>query len=325
MADGRVVGVEADKFGEQLEFSAKGGVVLAAGGFEWNRALWDSLIGEPWDGPVSPPVNSGASITLAAAVGARLARLDAVWGVPARYLGECSDGERVMHFGYFGSAAGEILINRSGRRFVNEELNYHDIRRPMLELDVVTYERKNYPCFVIADSRRLSAVRAFEASHIDEVRGDAELAVVADTLRDLAAELGIDPNGLTEQITRWNEGVTLGYDGEFGRQTTAWGRYISQMEPKPLQPIDTPPFMGYRVRTGVFGTSGGAVIDENSQIVSMTGVPIPGLYGAGNATASIFATAYPGGGATLGPAVTMGFVAGREAARASSVQFAHTA
>jgi 3-oxosteroid 1-dehydrogenase len=42
----------------------------------------------------------------------------------------------------------------------------------------------------------------------------------------------------------------------------------------------------------------------------MDGAPIPGLCGAGNAVASIFGAAYPGGGATLGPGVTFGCVAG---------------
>jgi succinate dehydrogenase/fumarate reductase flavoprotein subunit len=60
----------------------------------------------------------------------------------------------------------------------------------------------------------------------------------------------------------------------------------------------------------VFGTKGGPVINSDAQIVTMDGTPIPGLFGAGNAVTSIFGAAYPGGGATLGPGVTFGYVAG---------------
>jgi 3-oxosteroid 1-dehydrogenase len=56
------------------------------------------------------------------------------------------------------------------------------------------------------------------------------------------------------------------------------------------------------------------VIDEHARVRRMRGGVIPGLYAAGNATASVFGPAYPGGGATIGPALTFGYLAGRHAA-----------
>jgi hypothetical protein len=69
--------------------------------------------------------------------------------------------------------------------------------------------------------------------------------------------------------------------------------------------------VGYRVRAGVFGTRGGPVINSSAQIVDFGNRPIPGLFGAGNVVAHPFASAYPGGGGTLGPAVTFGHVAAK--------------
>jgi len=59
MSGGRVTGVRATRDGSLVEFGARQGVVLASGGFEWNRELWDALLQIPWDGPASPPNNEG--------------------------------------------------------------------------------------------------------------------------------------------------------------------------------------------------------------------------------------------------------------------------
>jgi 3-oxosteroid 1-dehydrogenase len=55
-------------------------------------------------------------------------------------------------------------------------------------------------------------------------------------------------------------------------------------------------------------------VDEDARVRRLRGGVIPGLYAAGNAAACVFGPAYPGGGATLGPAMTFGFLAGRHAA-----------
>jgi 3-oxosteroid 1-dehydrogenase len=80
---------------------------------------------------------------------------------------------------------------------------------------------------------------------------------------------------------------------------------------KSIAPLVHGPYIGQRVRAGVFGTRGGPVINENAQIVTFENEPIPGLYGAGNVIAHPLVTAYPGGGGTLGPCVVFGHVAGK--------------
>lgn len=67
---------------------------------------------------------------------------------------------------------------------------------------------------------------------------------------------------------------------------------------------------------GTLGTNGGPITDRHGRVRSARGGVIPGLYAAGNVSACIFGPAYPGGGATIGPAITFGFLAGRHAAGA---------
>src|ERR1700733_9189836 len=75
VSDGRVVGIRAEQGGAEVEYRARLGVILASGGFEWNRDLWDAFMAVPWDGPATPPVNEGDGLIMAAAAGAQLAHL----------------------------------------------------------------------------------------------------------------------------------------------------------------------------------------------------------------------------------------------------------
>ena len=55
----------------------------------------------------------------------------------------------------------------------------------------------------------------------------------------------------------------------------------------------------------------GLATDENASVLDAGGRPIEGLYACGNTTASVMGYSYPAAGATLGPAMTFGFLAGR--------------
>jgi 3-oxosteroid 1-dehydrogenase len=74
------------------------------------------------------------------------------------------------------------------------------------------------------------------------------------------------------------------------------------------------PFYAMPLYPGDIGSNGGLVINENGQVMNEAGAPIPGLYAAGNTTASVMGKSYPGAGATLGPAMTFGYLAARHAA-----------
>jgi hypothetical protein len=202
------------------------------------------------------------------------------------------------------------MVNRAGRRFANENLNYNDIGRPMSYFDPHVYEYVNHPRFAIGDKQARDRTASLDA--FAEPGGDGW--VEADTLRELAEKLGIDPDGLEQQVAEYNATAEAGVDPVWHRGEKPWETHFFLKMGLPQtanRPITEAPFVGYRVRAGIFGTRGGPVIDANAQIVDWDNKPIPGLYGAGNAIASPFSSAYPGGGGTLGPAVTFGHVAGK--------------
>lgn len=294
MDDGRVTGVVAEIDGKRRTISAKAGVVLAAGGFEWNKALWDGLVRVPGVQPLSPPFNRGDALRMAQRAGARLALLDqATWSIVA------------------GSQPGQIAVNRSGRRFINECIAYNDYGKVLGQFDPHTYEFPNLPAYVISG-------RPLAATDSDVNRLGKQIAhggiVSAPTLRELANEIGVDADNLEATVSEFDLHAAAGRDPVFGRGEAGWDRWRKYDQTFPnsaLAPLGTAgPFYAQQIVPRCFGTRGGPVIDEQARIVDFEDNPIPGLYGAGNAVASPFGHSYPGGGGTLGPAVAFGYLAG---------------
>lgn len=294
MESGRVTGVVAEVDGERRTFQAGSGVVLAAGGFEWNEQLWRGLVRVPGIERLSPPYNRGDALRMAEQAGARLALLDQVWwSVNA------------------GGQPGQIVVNRSGRRFMNECITYNDYGKILGYFDPHTYEFPNIPAYVISN-------RPLDLSDSDVNQLGRQMAHVdaasAPTLRELADMLGVDGANLEATVAEFDRYAAEGRDPAFERGVAGWDRWrkLDRSLPNPaLAPLGTSgPFYAQRVVARCFGTKGGPVIDEQARVLGFDGNPIAGLYGAGNAVASPFGLAYPGGGGTLAPAVTFGYLAG---------------
>ena len=149
-------GGDPGRLNQGEEYRARLGVILASGGFEWNRDLWDAFMAVPWDGPATPPVNEGDGLIMAAAAGAKLANLDKATWIPVRYAGEEYCDRPYVRSGGHGQMPGEIIVNRRGLRFTNETLNYNDIGRNMTHFDPNIYEYDNHPSYVIGDRLCLS-------------------------------------------------------------------------------------------------------------------------------------------------------------------------
>lgn len=142
----------------------------------------------------------------------------------------------------------------------------------------------------------------------------------ADTLEELAGALGIDAAGLRATVDRFNGFARAGKDEDFGRGDSAYDRFYSdpRVRPNPnLGELSRPPFYAAKVYPGDLGTKGGLLTDELARVLREDGSVIEGLYAAGNTTASVMGRTYPGPGATIGPAMTFGYIGGRHAAAAS--------
>jgi tricarballylate dehydrogenase len=80
------------------------------------------------------------------------------------------------------------------------------------------------------------------------------------------------------------------------------------------QPLDTPPYLGYAVVTGITFTFGGVRINGRGQVVTNSQEPIPGLYAAGEMVGGLFYYNYPGGSG-LSAGMVFGRLAGASAAQ----------
>jgi succinate dehydrogenase/fumarate reductase flavoprotein subunit len=144
--------------------------------------------------------------------------------------------------------------------------------------------------------------------------------LTAATPAELAALMGAEPDVLTATLRRFNESAVSGLDPEFGRGENdldrEWGDSSKQGAATCLAPAAQGPFHATRVYAGCSGTTGGPKTDAAARVVDVKGAPIPGLYAAGNVTAQLFGDASPASGATLGPGMAFGYLAGRTAVAA---------
>src|SRR5262249_21689054 len=141
----------------------------------------------------------------------------------------------------------------------------------------------------------------------------------ASTLAELAGQVGISGEGLTETVQRFNDFARSGKDEDFGRGDSAYDRYYGDPRCRPnpnLAPLALPPYYAIKIVPGDLGTKGGLRTDEHARVLRGDGGVIPGLYAAGNASAAVMGHSYAGAGATIGPAMTFGYIAALDMARA---------
>jgi 3-oxosteroid 1-dehydrogenase len=141
--------------------------------------------------------------------------------------------------------------------------------------------------------------------------------VWAATLPELAGQIGVPAEALTKTVEKFSEFARAGKDADFGRGDSAYDRYYGDPRCKPnpnLAPLASPPFYAIRIVPGDLGTKGGLRTDEHARVLRPDGSSIEGLYAAGNTSAMVMGRSYAGPGATIGPAMTFGYLAALDAA-----------
>jgi 3-oxosteroid 1-dehydrogenase len=314
VTDGRVTGVRATRDGEPVLIRARRGVLIAAGGFERNEEMRHQYQREPietgWT--TGAPSNTGDGIRAGLSLGAAVGLMDDAWWGPSIPL---SGGP------YFclseRNLPGCIMVNGAGQRFVNESAPYVDAVHAMY--DGHTPENPHIPAWLVFDQRyRDRYVFAGLPPHRPLPRRwyAAGAVVKADDLAGLAAAAGVDGDGLVKTVARFNEFAAAGRDEDFSRGDSAYDRYYGDPRlPNPnLAALDRPPYYAVKVVPGDLGTKGGLVTDARARVLRPDGTAIDGLYAAGNASAAVMGRSYAGAGATIGPAMTFGYLAVRDMA-----------
>jgi 3-oxosteroid 1-dehydrogenase len=313
--DGAVTGATLTRGdGQSTEVRARA-VIAATGGFDWDEQLRARWLPGPQRATGAPPGNTGDALRIAVRLGAATDNLAEGWwmpmlGVPAEELDGMPFYRSLIRE---RAVPRQIMVNAAGLRFIDEASPYNDVGKAM-HARGADGGYLNDPAFMIFDEGFRRRYPLPGISPDQEVPG---WVARSPSPRELAARVGVDPDGLEQTISRWNDACAKGHDPDFGRGGSPYDRYGGDpwtgTEPN-LGPLIDPPYYAVRVLAGTIGTKGGPVTTADAVVLSEGGTLIPGLYAVGNAAAFWTGDAYPAPGATLGIGMTMGYLAGRHAA-----------
>lgn len=311
LEDGRVTGVRLLRDGETVTVHARHGVVLASGGFEKNLEMREKYQRSPIsaDWTTGAPTNTGGGIEAGITAGADVALMDDAWWGPTIPL---TGGP------YFclseRNLPGAIIVNQAGRRYANEASPYVDAVHAMYDGEAATGV-PHIPSWMVLDQRYRNRYLFAGLGPRQPFPGrwyKHGTLFKSDTVEGLAEQIGVDPAGLAETVSRFNEMARTGVDTDFHRGDSAYDKYYGDPTNKPnpcLGPIGQAPFYAVKIVPGDLGTKGGIVTDEHARALRPDGSVIEGLYAAGNASAAVMGHTYAGAGSTIGPAMVFGYLA----------------
>lgn len=277
-SDGRVAGLVARRYGKPVSIRARRGVVLAAGSFAYNDAMMAQyaprLVGRPG---ASIEQHDGQAIRMAQALGADLAHMDAT---EVAFL---IDPQQTVR---------GILVNGRGQRYVPEDMYSGRIGQLTL------YHQDDIAYLIIDGDAQDEAMAA--TSPTPFLKRPATW--VSDTVAELESEIGLPTGSLQSTVSYYNDAAARGEDPLLHKKAE-W-----------LRPIGTP-VGAIDLRASCAGfTLGGLKTTLDSEVLHVSGAPIPGLYAAGRCTAGVAAWGYASG-ISLGDGSFYGRRAGRAAAK----------
>lgn len=317
ITDGQVSGV-AVRTPEGETVLRTRSVVLATGGFERDTEFVRAFLRRPIHHPPGAPTDTGDGLRMAMAAGAALAGMAHAWWVPVVLADSADGGPMPTLLLRERTLPGTIMLNRTGRRFVNEAANYNALGAAFHEFDVNEFRYANDPAWLVIDAGCVDAYGVFGRRPGDPPSWLRQVESVA----ELAATVGAEAAVVAETVDRWNRAVADGEDREFHRGRSIYDGWCGDQRhygtpAATLGPIGGGPFYVTRVYGSALGTSGGPRTTVDGQVMAADGRTIGGLYAAGNAMAAPTGMVYGGAGGTLGPALVFGRLAGRAAAHAA--------
>lgn len=317
--DGRVLGIyvrdtTAGDDAEPRLIRARHGVILGSGGFEHNEQMRVKYQRAPitTEWTVGAAANTGDGIVAAEKLGAALELMeDAWWGPTVPLVGApwFALSER--------NSPGSIIVNMSGKRFMNESMPYVEACHHMYggQYGQGPGPGENIPAWLIFDQQyrdRYIFAGLQPGQRIPSKWLESGVIVKADTLAELAEKTGLPADQFTSTIERFNGFARSGVDEDFHRGESAYDRYYGDPTNKPnpnLGEIKHGPFYAAKMVPGDLGTKGGIRTDVRGRALRDDDSVIEGLYAAGNVSSPVMGHTYPGPGGTIGPAMTFGYLA----------------
>lgn len=321
--DGRVTGLTVSREGKRTQVEARRGVILASGGFPHDDARTRTLYPHRQAGrlhaSLSNPGNSGDGAAMAESLGGFVetdVQQPAAW-MPVSLIPGLEGPYGIWPHIVDRQRAGFLCVTRKGTRFTNESQPYHDFVPRLVE---ACRDLDETCCFLICDH---STIRRNGMGYVKPapVPMGAHLRsgylLRGDSLRDLAAQAGIDPEALEQTVRRFNDIARAGEDPDFGRGGNIYDHSQGDLEHAPnpnLGAVEHGPFYAVKIVPGDIGNFAGIRTDASARVISRGGIPIEGLYACGNDALNFMSGGYAGAGGTLGPGMTLAYIAGKHVA-----------
>ena len=249
---GTVAGVRVRRYGEHLDIRATRAVVLAAGGFSFNRDMVAAHIPAigPSAEPFGIPYNDGAGIALGQSVGGAVEAMAGVVGTASFY----PPADLIKG----------ILVNARGERFVAEDSYHgrtasHIMQQPeqlaylIVDADIFAYPELEFPRHRLIDGW--------------------------ETVEEMASALGLPSGALQATLARYNADARAGMDSRLHKH------------PDWLKPLDAPPYAAFDVSfsrsTYLYLTLGGLSTNAHGAVLNEAGAPLKRLYAVGGTAAHL--------------------------------------
>jgi fumarate reductase flavoprotein subunit len=299
VADSRVVGATVHARDEEITLRASRGVVLATGGFGWNKRIIATFAPRFINSiPLGNPACLGDGLYMAMALGADVADMGFITGT----FGTSApiEGGPVEPILLIAMYRGAIVVDRTGRRFVDESISYKTIAD-------VSLAQGGGAAFQVFDRKVMDQTNPMKSANDFEGALAKGYMYSADSLEELAEKMGFETHAFLETVARYNAAIAGDVPDEFGRTSLAagWGE---------ITPLDEPPFYAYPSTVGLPSTYGGVRVDHEMRVLNVFGRPIEGLYAAGEVVGGFHGQGYISG-TSLSKSAVFGRIAGDAIAR----------
>ena len=292
--DGRVVGVKATMDGSEYTFNAKGGVVLATGGFGANPEMvkkYNPKIDERFK-TTDAPGTTGEALYMAERAGAQLVNMGYIQTYPI-----CDPISGAIELIADARFDGAIMLNQEGKRFV-EELQRRDV------LSEAILNQTGRYCWVLWNDK-IGSISNTVKAHANEYEAFTKQGVMTtcDDLKCIADFTKIPFDQLQKTVKRVSDMAGKGNDKDFNHRSG-----LVDMQQGKYYVIKAVPSTHH--------TMGGVRINEKAEALTAEGKVIPGLWAAGEVTGVTHGTNRLGGNAYT-DIIVFGRIAGEAAAKAA--------